>query len=328
MGNAKREHLAARIRNSSALSRTSTRKTWGGVAGRDQSLQQAVKDASKPRSFPGVITRFSSTQPGFSLSSAQPDVVRRLYITDISKTASMESVKLIFVKHGKCHMELSYNKEHDCKSGFVTYKTADGVQNALAKKDSFKVQGKKIIVTKARSMMKQLFVGGYGPELTESQFNDFFSQYGEVCRIDMKRTTDGRSRCFGFVTFRDSPDAVEHLTKVRFVECHDKIMEITIAREKTRTNDSTSSYRPSTNASKDSDLELSFNEYPGSRNRDTTQSLSSASSRFFRESLNDRFSRSSQRSSTSSTSSTSSLYQKKYFAPLRNTNGTTMQNLA
>merc|ERR1712146_258215 len=57
----------------------------------------------------------------------------------------------------------------------------------------------------------------------------FFGQFGQVDHLLMKYNHEGVSRCFGFVTFRDSPDAVRKLASKRFIPCLGKTVEVKFA---------------------------------------------------------------------------------------------------
>ena len=44
----------------------------------------------------------------------------------------------------------------------------------------------------------EIFVGGCSPEVTEQIFYDFFAQYGEIVRADLKL-----GKGYGFIHFKD-----------------------------------------------------------------------------------------------------------------------------
>jgi len=82
-------------------------------------------------------------------------------------------------------------------------------------------------------MGKKLFVGGLSWDTTQDTLTRTFGAYGEL--VDVKLITDretGRSRGFGFVTFRDDASATEAAARldgsqldgraIRVSEAHDK----------------------------------------------------------------------------------------------------------
>ena len=51
-----------------------------------------------------------------------------------------------------------------------------------------------------------LFVRSLAPEVTQQDFYNFFSQFGKIRSCKVETFQDGKSRCFGFVSF-DSVDS-------------------------------------------------------------------------------------------------------------------------
>jgi len=52
---------------------------------------------------------------------------------------------------------------------------------------------------------RKLFVGGLGGEISESDISEYFSKYGEIEAVDLKKdNVTQRSRGFGFVTFKEA----------------------------------------------------------------------------------------------------------------------------
>jgi len=155
---------------------------------------------------------------------------RRIYVSNIPPSFTQEQVRAIFDVHGElagCELEIDKINEPN-KSAFVTYSNSASVTNVLAA-PPFKVQGHLLAITPATSQKQQLFVGGYDLYVTQEQLQDFFSQYGQVDHLLMKYNHEGVSRCFGFVTFRDSPDAVRKLASKRFIPCLGKTVEVKFA---------------------------------------------------------------------------------------------------
>jgi len=56
-------------------------------------------------------------------------------------------------------------------------------------------------------MTDKLYVAGLSWNSTDDTFRDFFTQYGEVTEATIMRGADGRSRGFGFITFKDPASA-------------------------------------------------------------------------------------------------------------------------
>ncbi|KAL3813818.1 hypothetical protein ACJIZ3_015086 [Penstemon smallii] len=101
--------------------------------------------------------------------------------------------------------------------GFVTYADASVVDRVIEDTHIFhgkQVEIKRTIPRGASSKdfkTKKIFVGGIPTTVSEDEFKDFFSNYGEVMEQQIMRDhSTGRSRGFGFVTF-DSEQSVDDL---------------------------------------------------------------------------------------------------------------------
>jgi len=155
-------------------------------------------------------------------------ITRRLYVTNIQQDIKDEEIRDIFGEIGKvvgCKI-VPDPSTSELKAAFVTFKNKSSVLTALEHQKSLIVGGEHWYLNIAPPKKHQLFVGGYDLHVTKKQLVSFFSYYGEVESVNMKYDTQGVSRCFGFVTFKDSPDAVKIFVRKRFVECLGKIVEI------------------------------------------------------------------------------------------------------
>ncbi|KAI4348198.1 hypothetical protein L6164_008952 [Bauhinia variegata] len=102
--------------------------------------------------------------------------------------------------------------------GFITYADPSVVDKVI--EDTHIINGKQVEIKRTipRGAIgskdfrtKKIFVGGIPSTVTEDEFRDFFTQYGEVQDHQIMRDhSTNRSRGFGFITF-DSEEAVEDL---------------------------------------------------------------------------------------------------------------------
>ena len=54
-------------------------------------------------------------------------------------------------------------------------------------------------------IFRKLFVGGLSQDTTEAELTEYFSKYGEVEAVNLKKdNVTQKSRGFGFITFKDS----------------------------------------------------------------------------------------------------------------------------
>lgn len=155
-------------------------------------------------------------------------ITRRLYVTNIQPDIKDKQIRDIFGEIGKvvgCKI-VPDPSTLEYKAAFVTFRNKSSVLTALEHQESLIVRGEHWYLNIAPPKKHQLFVGGYDLHVTKKQLISFFSYYGEVENVNMKYDAQGHSRCFGFVTFKDSPDAVKSFVRKRFVECLGKIVEI------------------------------------------------------------------------------------------------------
>ncbi|XP_057447405.1 heterogeneous nuclear ribonucleoprotein 1 [Lotus japonicus] len=102
--------------------------------------------------------------------------------------------------------------------GFITYADPSVVDKVI--EDTHIINGKQVEIKRTipRGAVgskdfktKKIFVGGIPSNVTEDEFRDFFTRYGEVKDNQIMRDhSTNRSRGFGFITF-DSEDAVDDL---------------------------------------------------------------------------------------------------------------------
>lgn len=155
---------------------------------------------------------------------------RRIYVANIPQDFTEDQVRDMFDVHGElAGCELEQDRMNPPKlSAFVTFATRESVENALVA-PPFEVAGEALVITPATSQKQQLFVGGYDLYVTQEQLEEFFGKFGQVDHILMKYNNEGVSRCFGFVTYRDSPDTVRKLATKRFIPCLGKTVEVKLA---------------------------------------------------------------------------------------------------
>lgn len=64
-----------------------------------------------------------------------------------------------------------------------------------------------------------MFIGGLNWETTDDSLKSYFSQFGEVVECNVMRDTiTGRSRGFGFLTFRDPKSVNAVLAKEHYLD--------------------------------------------------------------------------------------------------------------
>jgi RNA-binding protein Musashi len=94
---------------------------------------------------------------------------------------------------------------------------------------SAQIDPKRAIPRDEQEKTSKIFVGGVSQEATESDFREYFTQFGRVLDATLMMDKDtGRPRGFGFVTF-DSEAAVENALACPTLEIMGKAVCMTFA---------------------------------------------------------------------------------------------------
>ncbi|KAH9935013.1 uncharacterized protein B0H18DRAFT_979405 [Fomitopsis serialis] len=104
--------------------------------------------------------------------------------------------------------------------GFVHYETAEAAETAIKAVNGMLLNDKKVYVghhiskkerqsklEEMKSQFTNVYVKNIDPEVTEEEFRDLFSQFGNVTSAVVQRDDEGRSRGFGFVNFENHEEA-------------------------------------------------------------------------------------------------------------------------
>jgi heterogeneous nuclear ribonucleoprotein A1/A3 len=142
----------------------------------------------------------------------------KVFIGGLSWETTSDSLRYYFEKFGELSdVALMANKRTGQPRGFgfVSYKDEAAVDIVLAQ-PSHNIDGRTVDVKRAvprsqapantsgggRQESKKIFVGGLSPEVTETEFNEYFAKFGTLQdSIVMYDKKTSRSRGFGFVTF-------------------------------------------------------------------------------------------------------------------------------
>ncbi|KAI5776639.1 hypothetical protein EDC01DRAFT_636622 [Geopyxis carbonaria] len=113
--------------------------------------------------------------------------------------------------------------------GFLTFKDPKTVNIVMVKEhylDGKIIDPKRAIPRDEQEKTSKIFVGGVSQEATESDFREYFMQFGRVLDATLMMDKDtGRPRGFGFVTF-DSETAVENALNCPSLEIMGKAIEV------------------------------------------------------------------------------------------------------
>jgi len=132
----------------------------------------------------------------------------RVFVGGLNQSVDESQLRKFFEKYGSIEdVKIMHDKAGISRGfGFVSFKDQIAWEKLEGK--SLFLAGRKIDVKHAMSSEEmaescKIFVGGLNWNTTDEHFFEFFSQYGEVKEATIQRTSDGESRCFGFVVFKN-----------------------------------------------------------------------------------------------------------------------------
>jgi len=135
--------------------------------------------------------------------------------------------------------------------GFVTFKDVAAMESALkseveidgrkvenrkAEKQGFRNRGNYSRGAETQNNGFKIFVGGLTPDTTDEEFADHFKKYGDIESANIMRYSDGGSRKFGFVKFKDEAGyssalrANDHSINRKQIECKPAIAQSNMPR--------------------------------------------------------------------------------------------------
>ena len=146
----------------------------------------------------------------------------KIFIGALSPDTNTESLRAYCGQWGELSdVHIMMGKNY----GFVTFENSSDAQKFLDTREHV-VNGRQIDAKAAvpreqggSRLTKKLFVGG-AVDITDSEFRDYFSQFGRIEDASILRKPDGSSRGYGFVTFEDEMSVEKCLVQEHFVNGH------------------------------------------------------------------------------------------------------------
>ncbi|ODV96258.1 hypothetical protein PACTADRAFT_16401 [Pachysolen tannophilus NRRL Y-2460] len=211
-------------------------------------VQQALSAVQPPPPPPPPIGAAGSSLD--SVLQSRASISRdagKMFIGGLNWETTEESLRNYFEKYGEI-IDLTIMKDTNTgKSrgfGFLTFKDSSSVDEVVKSShvlDGKLIDPKRAIPKEEQEKTGKIFVGGIAPEVNEKDFNDYFSQFGNIIDAQLMIDKDtGRSRGFGFVTY-DSPDAVDKVTENKYVMLKGRNMEIKRAEPRGQQNSGSNS---------------------------------------------------------------------------------------
>ena len=91
-----------------------------------------------------------------------------------------------------------------------------------------------IVLLNSMAGNAKLFLGGISPATTAEMIAEHFSQYGTVVHAEHVLTPDGKTRGFGFVSFKDAREANAALTGLDGTVLDGRAIQVNIAQDNGR----------------------------------------------------------------------------------------------
>lgn len=191
-------------------------------------------------------------------SSDKNDQVEfKFFIGGIPQHITTKEISDYFEKYGTVE-NVTIAHDHRTKRNrgfaFVTMSSQENKDKIMT--DSHELNGKRVDIreendTTPSDMQRKIFVGGLNYFWTKDVLTQYFSSFGEIESVQIVLDSSGRSRCFGFVIFKNEISVVKVLKNKKY-KIHDKLVEVRKAEPKKPKKTLKKTSSSSTTSSKDS----------------------------------------------------------------------------
>lgn len=162
-----------------------------------------------------------------------PDT-KKVWVAGLSYDTTDDSLFNYFATFGALEKASTMKDKTTGKSrgfGFVCFASQEVADAVLEKKD-LELDGRKLEVKMAvprggaiNATPKKCYVAGLSEATTDETLKSHFSQFGALSECSVQKGKDGKSRCFGFVTYESESSAAkaiahaEHVLDGKSVDC-------------------------------------------------------------------------------------------------------------
>lgn len=99
--------------------------------------------------------------------------------------------------------------------GFVQYETKESAERAIAEVNGKMIMDKVVFVghfiknktPQDSNKFNNVFVKNFEASVTDEMFYKYFEKYGPITSAVVKKDDEGKSKCFGFVCYKDPSSA-------------------------------------------------------------------------------------------------------------------------
>lgn len=202
----------------------------------------AVRNANKILFGGKKITteKFLNKDERKDAQPVDPNAFTNVFIKNFPKAWKDLDLRERFTKFGEitsCVVQKDSNGESLCY-GFCNFEKYEFALAAIKEMDNLEVEeGKKITVCKALTKLQRqaflkiqyekhrqemyekfkdrnLYVKNFNDKITDESLKELFNEFGEILSCKVMKDENKRSRCFGFVCFKNAKDAEEAIDKM------------------------------------------------------------------------------------------------------------------
>ena len=146
------------------------------------------------------------------------DPQANVFVKNLSEQTTAQDLEQLFKTYGPIlSSKVSYDKNHKSRGyGFVQFEKREAAEKAIKEANGRELMDKTLQVEKfvpfnqrsEQASNRNLYVRGFGPELSADDLAKRFSEFGNVTsHTTMKSSRNGVERYFGFVCFEDAESA-------------------------------------------------------------------------------------------------------------------------
>lgn len=167
-----------------------------------------------------------------------------LYVKNIDFNVTEDELRHLFAQYGPItSLSLPMDSDKRCRGfGFVNYESHQDAAKAVEELNDYELQTKKLYVSRAQKKYEReeelrqqhevlrmerfskyqgtnLYVKFLGPQVTDEDLNNAFSEFGTITSAKVMTDDNGQSRGFGFVCFQNSDEAQRAISAM-----HEKVL--------------------------------------------------------------------------------------------------------
>ena len=170
-----------------------------------------------------------------------------IFIKNLDEAIDNKALHDTFAAFGKI-LSCKVQQNHEAGSlgyGFVHYETTEAAEAAIANVNGMLLNDKKVFVGQyiprkereakmheQRARFTNIYVKNVEPEVTQEQFEQLFSKYGEITSCTLSIDEEGKSRGFGFVNFGDHEQAQKAVDDLHDSDFHGQKLFVARAQKK------------------------------------------------------------------------------------------------